>query len=190
MGGSSAPLVMAAYNLAASFLGPDSPRMRHSAGVARRAAELAPVVPGQEDLLIVAAWLHDIGYCRQAMDTGYHPLDGALLLTRNGWPMEVAALVAHHSGAQMVADSIGLGRSLRQFRVEDSSVLDALTYADQTTGPIGEPMTIQRRLSDMLRRHGPDSPNAQVHHERAPYLFAVGQRVEERLQARLYGNAS
>jgi hypothetical protein len=47
---------------------------------------------------------------------------------------------------------------------------DALTYADQTTGPNGEPMTIEARISDMLRRHGPNSPNAKVHPERGPYL--------------------
>jgi putative nucleotidyltransferase with HDIG domain len=186
MGGSAAPLVEAAYRLAAHLLGPDSPRMRHTMGVARRAAEIAVVVPGQEDLLVVAAWLHDIGYSRLAQETGHHPLDGAALLARNGWPLDVVGLVAHHSGAQMVADAIGLGPQLRRYRVEEPRVLDALTYADQTTGPVGEPMTMQRRLTDMLRRHGPDSPNAQVHQQRGPYLFAVGQRVETQLQARLY----
>jgi hypothetical protein len=64
-------------------------------------------------------------------------------------------------------------------------VLDALTYADQTTGPVGEPMTIQQRLTDMLRRHGPDSPNARVHPDRGPYLLSVAQRVEDQLRARL-----
>jgi putative nucleotidyltransferase with HDIG domain len=190
MGGSAAPLVEAAYRLAAHLLRPDSPRMRHTVGVARSAAELTMIVPGQEDLLMVAAWLHDIGYSRFAQETGYHPLDGAALLARNGWPTDVVALVAQHSGAQMVADAIGLGQRLRRYRVEDPHVLDALTYADQTTGPIGEPMTMQRRLNDMLRRHGPDSPNWQVHAERGPYLLAVGQRVEAQMQARLRGSAS
>jgi hypothetical protein len=185
MGGSTAPLVAAAYGLASHLLGPDSPRMRHTIGVARRASELVIIVPGQEDLLMVAAWLHDIGYSRPALETGYHPLDGAALLARNGWPVDIVGLVAQHSGAQMVADAIGLGPALRRYRVDDPHVLDALTYADQTTGPVGEPMTIQRRLTDMLRRHGPDSPNAQVHHRRGPYLLAVGQRVEDQLRARL-----
>jgi hypothetical protein len=49
----------------------------------------------------------------------------------------------------------------------------------------GWPPDAQRRLTDVLRRHGPDSPNAQVHEQRAPYLFGVGQRVEAQLRARL-----
>ena len=114
----------------------------------------------------------------------------ARFLAQRGWPSDVVALVAHHGAAQMVADAIGFGPALRQFRVEDSHLLDALTYADQTTGPVGEPMTIQRRLTDMLRRHGPGSPNSLIHYQRGPYLLSIGQRVEERLQARLYGTAS
>jgi hypothetical protein len=39
-------------------------------------------------------------------------------------------------------------------------VADALTYADQTTGPDGHQMDVADRLAEMLRRHGPDSPNA------------------------------
>jgi hypothetical protein len=183
-------MIIAAARLALTLLGPDTPRSRHTAGVARRASELTPIVPGHEDTLLAAAWLHDIGYSPATADTGYHPLDGARFLAGRGWPSDVVALVAHHSAAQIVADAIGCGPALRQFRVEDSHLLDALTYADQTTGPAGEPVTIQRRMSDMLRRHGPDSPNASVHYQRGPYLLAVGQRVEERLQARLYGSAS
>jgi hypothetical protein len=33
----------------------------------------------------------------------------------------------------------------------------------------------------MLRRHGPDSVNARVHHARGPYLLDVAKRVERRL---------
>jgi hypothetical protein len=84
----------------------------------------------------------------------------------------------------------GSAPRLRQFRVEDSHLLDALTYADQTIGPVGEPTTIQRRLTDVLRRHGPHSLNAQVHHQRGPYLLAVGQRVEARLRDHRDGSAS
>jgi hypothetical protein len=39
-------------------------------------------------------------------------------------------------------------------------VAEALTYADQTTGPDGHQMDVADRLAEMLRRHGPDSPNA------------------------------
>ena len=58
---------------------------------------------------------------------------------------------------------------------------DALTYADQTTGPYGRAMSIEKRMREMLARHGPDSANARVHHVRRPYLTAVAQPVRQRL---------
>jgi hypothetical protein len=60
---------------------------------------------------------------------------------------------------------------------------DALTYADQTTRPDGELMTIDDRLADMLRRHGPDSPQARVHHLRGPVVRAAVRHTRERVLA-------
>jgi hypothetical protein len=62
-------------------------------------------------------------------------------------------------------------------------VADALTYADQTTGPTGERMDVEDRLAGMLRRHGPDSPNARVHDQRAPAIRAAVDRTERSLHA-------
>jgi len=60
---------------------------------------------------------------------------------------------------------------------------DALTYADQTTGPDGRPMAVDDRFTDMLTRHGPHSPQAQVHSVRAPAILAAVRRTEQRLLA-------
>lgn len=38
------------------------------------------------DLLVAAAWLHDIGYAPELRDTGFHPLDGARHLEALGAP--------------------------------------------------------------------------------------------------------
>jgi hypothetical protein len=181
--GPGVTLVASASRLATTLLHAQPDRLRHTAGVARRAGELTPAVPpGQLRLVIAAAWLHDIGYSTLIADTGFHPLDGAVYLRQHGWPEALVALVAHHSGAQIVADSIGLGPVLRQFRIADTDVADVLTYADQTTGLHGERLPIQERMADMLRRHGPNSPQARVHHERGPYLLAIADRVEARLR--------
>lgn len=59
---------------------------------------------------------------------------------------------------------------------------DALTFADQTTGPHSEVMDVEDRLADMLRRHGPDSPDARAHAQRAPAIRAVVRTVQ-RLRA-------
>lgn len=157
-------------------------RVRHCAGVADRAAELAAAVPPEDrELLVTAAWLHDIGYAEAVVDTGFHPVDGARYLRGRGWPPRLCALVAHHSGARLVARVVGVADELAEFPQEVSPVADALTYADQTVDSRGRRTTIHDRLADMLRRHGPDSPNARVHDRRGPLLLAVADRVERLL---------
>lgn len=173
-----------ARDLAADLLGSTGDRWRHTTAVAARAAELAgTVAPTDRDVLVAAAWLHDIGYAEDLVDTGFHPLDGARHLDRLGWPRRIGALVAHHSGARFVADALGLGGPLVAYPREAGPVADALTYADQTVDSRGRRVSLQDRLADMLDRHGPDSPNAQVHHLRAPHLLAIARRVEARMVA-------
>lgn len=137
--------------------------------------------PVQRPVLVAAAWLHDIGYTPRLRATGFHPLDGARYLTRNGWPLDVDALVAHHSGARFVATARGLDEAMAAYAFQEDPLSDALTYADQTIGPGGQEFTMSDRVVDMLARHGPDSPNARAHVLRKPYLLAVEDRMRERL---------
>ncbi|ONI80879.1 2',3'-cyclic-nucleotide 2'-phosphodiesterase [Saccharothrix sp. ALI-22-I] len=175
---------LGARRLAEGLLGEMGNRWRHTVGVAARAAELAVTVPaGDRDVLVAAAWLHDIGYAASVADSGFHPLDGARHLDRSGWPRRVSALVAHHSGARLVAGVQGLGEALDAYPQEDGPVADALTYADQTVDSTGRQVTPAQRLADVLRRHGADSANARVHHLRGPRLLAIAARVERRLSA-------
>ena len=136
--------------------------------------------------MISAAYLHDIGYAAELQRSGFHPLDGACYLRDHAWPEPLAGLVAHHSAARFVAAVRGLAADLEAFpadRYASGPVADALTYADQTTGPTGERMDVEDRLTGMLRRHGPDSPNARVHDQRAPVIRAAVERTERRLNA-------
>jgi anti-anti-sigma regulatory factor len=178
-------LVRDARRLAETLLAEMPERWRHTVGVAGRAAELTDTLAGEADAgaLVAAAWLHDIGYAGQLRDTGFHPLDGGLHLRALGWPDRVACLVAHHSEAICIAEAWGLADRLADFPREGTAVADALTYADQTIGPNGRAMEIDERLADMLRRHGPDSPNAMAHPRRAPLLRAAACRAESRLRA-------
>ncbi|GIH14378.1 metal-dependent phosphohydrolase, HD subdomain protein [Rugosimonospora africana] len=171
-----------AQALAEELLGGCGDRWRHTIGVAHRAEELsATVEPGERDALVVAAWLHDIGYSPAALDTGFHPLDGARYLDRHGWPRRIVALVAHHSGAEPVAAVRGLGEQLNSYPDERSLVTDALAYADQTVGPQGQRLPIRQRLAEALARHGAGSPQARAHAVREPRLLAIAERVERRL---------
>jgi putative nucleotidyltransferase with HDIG domain len=157
-------------------------RWAHSAGVAAEAARVAVTIdPADRELLVVAAWLHDIGYSPELHYTGFHPLDGATYLWQHGWPKRICGLVAHHSGAVFVARAHGLDTALDRYPCEQSPIADALTYADQTVGPGGQPMTLDERMAEMLARRGPDSPQARAHPQREPYLRAAAARVEHRL---------
>jgi len=159
-------------------------RLPHSAGVAARAGQLAgTVAPRQRQLLIAAAWLHDIGYAPSARVTGFHAFDGAVFLATRGWSPRLCGLVAHHSGAGFSAREMGMADELSRFIHEETALSDALTYADQTTGPDGRPVTPAERMEEMLARHGSSSPQARIHHERGPYLLAVASRVEQRLNS-------
>ncbi|MFI5934530.1 HDIG domain-containing metalloprotein [Actinoplanes sp. NPDC051494] len=170
--------VTAAREIAHDLLAPLGDRWRHSAGVAARAGELADALELDYDTLVATAWLHDIGYAKPVLVSGFHPLDGADHLAGRGWPLAVAARVAHHSGARFVAVARGLGERLAAYPYEEGLLSDALTYADQTVGPTGDRVSPAARHEEMLRRHGPGSLNARVDHLRGPYLLEVADRVE------------
>ncbi|MDT2007066.1 HDIG domain-containing protein [Rhodococcus opacus] len=176
-------LVPRAQALTLRVLAGDPTRADHSSGVAARALALTPTVPAADrETLVAAAWLHDIGYAAELRVTGFHPLDGAHYLRTHGWPTRVCDLVAHHSGARFVAAVTGLGDQLSRFGFVEDTVSDALTVADQTTGPHGEALTLDQRLREKVDRHGPDSPTVRACPRRDPYLRAVADRVEQRLR--------
>jgi putative nucleotidyltransferase with HDIG domain len=178
-------MVASAGDLTRYILYSDPGRLAHSEAVARRAVFLTLAVePASASLLVAAAWLHDIGYAPGLGDTGYHPIDGARHLKSIGWPPAICNQVANHSGARFVAAVLELDRQLDEFHFSQDAVSDALTIADQTTGPHGEAMTVEERMSDMLRRHGPNSPNALAHPQRERYIRAAATRMAERLESR------
>jgi hypothetical protein len=160
-------------------------RWQHTEGVAARARSAAAAVPeDQRPVLLAAAWLHDIGYSPRLRRSNFHPLDGAWHLRDQGWSQMTAGLVAQHSGAGLVARVLGLEAAMRPFAAPcytTGPLADALTYADQTTGPDGFPVDVEERLADMLRRHGPESPNARCHTQRAPLIRAAVRRACQRL---------
>ena len=182
MGAYDSPLVLKAQDLFQWLLGSEADRARHTLGVVGQAQSLVRTIdPFDADLLLAAAWLHDVGHAKQARDSGFPPLDGARFLQQAGWPARLSGLVAFHSGAYYLALDLGLGPALRAFRDEPGPVRDALTYADQTTGPFGEHLSIEHRMDEALRRHGPESPHSRVHPQRAPYLRSAAERVHQRM---------
>ena len=180
----SEQLIPEARDLVGRILEEDPERQHHCAGVAARAQALAVTVPQAAAAeLVTAAWVHDIGYGSLLRDTGFHPIDGADYLRREGWPKPVYDLVAHHSGSRFVAHVRGLDDRMRAFEFVEDPVSDALTVADNTAGPGGTVMTVEERLREKLKRHGPDSWTARANPERDDYIRAAARRVAHRLAA-------
>jgi HD domain len=168
---------------AKKLLAPLGDRWVHVQAVADKARQVARILPVQDgDLLVSAAYLHDIGYAASLNRLGFHPLDGARFLRAHGQE-RLACLVAYHSGARFEAEERGLVEELAAFPVEDGPVIDALTFADMTTGPAGQPMTLDERISEIRHRYPPNDPVHRAIVRARPQL----QAAVERTQARLHG---
>lgn len=167
-----------AQDHAESLLSPLGRRWDHAQAVAEKARQLASGLTAEEaDVLVAAAYLHDIGYPPSLAATGFHPLDGARHLRSLGHD-RLARLVAHHTRARHEAQIRGLTLELSEFDSEDSLVSAALAYCDLTTGPSGERMTPGERLTDVEARYGPNDPVARGMRSAWPELMADVDRVE------------
>lgn len=132
-------------------------RWRHVQGVARRAQAVAGHLDDSEgELLVTAAWLHDIGYAPPLAEAGFHPLDGARALRELGTGERLWGLVAHHSAAVHEAHALDLAEQLAEFRDEGGLVRDLLWYLDMTTSPDGHPVSFADRMADIRARYPAD----------------------------------
>jgi hypothetical protein len=140
------------------FLSPLGSRWSHVRQVGGQARRIARVVPATDrDLLVAAAYLHDVGYAPELATTGFHPLDGARWIRDHGHGGRLARLVAHHSCAVYEAQVRGLAETLlSEFEPEDSVTYDALVFCDLTTGPRGESLSFDERIRDIYERYGSD----------------------------------
>jgi HD domain len=146
-----------ARDLARRLLAEPLPRRwAHTQGVARKADSIAHIVGEDANLLICAAWLHDVGYAPGLAKTGFHPLDGARYLRDiEKTDDRLCRLVANHSHAIVEAHNRGLAEELAdEFPSADGLVVDALTYCDMTTSPEGESVSVEARLLEISLRYG------------------------------------
>ena len=146
-----------ARSLARLLLAESIPRRwAHSQGVGRKAESVAHLVGDDASALVSAAWLHDVGYAPNLMVTGMHQLDGARYLRDVAKADDlVCRLVAHHSCALIEARNRGLSDELtNEFPPVGGLLSDAITYADMTTSPVGEPVEVEQRLTEILARYG------------------------------------
>ena len=176
----------AAQEFARALLAEALPRRwLHVQGVAWRAAQITECLAVGGEAVIAAAWLHDIGYAPSLRDTGFHPLDGARHLRRTGWPDEVCRLVAHHTAARIEAAACGLAGDLdTEFPDVATLERDALWVADATTGPDGQPMTVDERIAEVASRYGAGHRVTLAMQGSRDELRAAVDRIEQHRDAR------
>ena len=163
------------------LIAPLGDRWTHVQVVADKARSLATVLPDEDaDLLVAAALVHDVGYAPSLNRLGFHAVDGARFLRAQGQE-RLARLVAHHSGARFEAEERDLVEELAAFPVQDGPVMDALTFADMTTGPAGQPMTLEQRIEEVQRRYRSDNPVHRAIVRARPDLQAAINRTRQRL---------
>jgi len=187
------PLVAEAGDVARFLLRHDPRRLAHVEAAARRAAAAARILSLRIDgeAVVAAARLHDIGYSPDIRRTGFHPLDGALHLSRTGWPDDVVRLVAHHSEAIRVAAFHGAGDHLALIAPVGGLAADVVTYADLTAGFDGAGATMRTRVADMRRRHSGSGPVPDdVREARYAALLDAARRVRDAMVDQLSTEAA
>lgn len=152
-------------------------RRAHCLAVGRKVAVVAQLAPAAVRAdLIAAATLHDIGYGHPT--TGFHPLDGARFLAGLGFGATVCHLVAHHTASVVEADERGIDHAVfDEFQVDVDLRLahSLLWWADLTTGPTGQTVTVEERLNEIRSRYGPHDVVSRFIDRARPVLLAAGQ---------------
>jgi HD domain len=163
------------------LIAPLGDRWTHVQAVADTARSVASVLSAEgADLLVAAALVHDVGYAPSLHRLGFHAVDGARFLRAHGQE-RLARLVAHHSGARFEAEERDLVEELAAFPVEDGPVMDALTFADMTTGPTGQAMTLAQRIEEVQHRYPSNDPVHRAIVRARPELQAAIDRTRQRL---------
>lgn len=176
--------------MAQRLLGAEGTRLPHVRAAGFLAGQLGPLLDRAEaDLLVAAATLHDIGYSAHVRHTGFHPLDGGLHLARSGFSERLAALVAHHSLAHVMAPPELAGELCARFPREESLLVDALVYADMHSAPDGRIIRGEDRLADIGARRPFPHEVERAHGLRAA-MGRVGAAILESASSREAGRHS
>ncbi len=171
------PLIIEAIQVARATVGGLHPRWEHLSSVGRCAEVLAERSDVVTLDVVLAAWLHDVGYGPKAKASGFHPLDGARFLRDEaGVADEVVRLVAWHTGAAFEAEERGLAEELAEFGQPDPQALDVLTMIDLAVSPTGEPILDVDRIAEILRRYEDGDPVFRAVSRSRPSLLASSAR--------------
>lgn len=173
-----------AVGLLHAVLPEGSDRLAHTLAVGRKAAEVGLALGVEQvDVLVTAAYLHDVGYAEAAARAGMHQLDGALFLKDRGFDADVCRIVAHHTFARVEARNKGLDLDA-EFPQPDgdlADLLDVVSFCDLTTSNTGEPVDVADRFAGIYARYVPDDVVARTMREVEPQARELVAAMEARL---------
>ena len=146
-------------------------------GVAGKAERVAVSLALSSEVLVAAAWLHDIGYAPDIVATGFHPLDGARYLAGLGAP------TCRESGRPAFQRDLG-SRASRDRRPDVSlpgrgrgtpRCLVVLRFDDFPGWLSGQPAD---RIAEIKERYGAGHIVSRFITDGAPELLAAVERTE------------
>lgn len=170
------------------YLSPKLNRYHHVLGVVDRMKELIERInlPYEwKPLLIQTAYLHDVGYCEQLNQYNFHPLDGAIFTQEMGFPKPVVSAVLFHSDAYTsvkhtrpdLLETYSFNQSLLD--ETDHLFIELITYCDIQTSPMGEKITLEERVQDVIRRYGEDHEVSHMMLSSQPYYQKIVDKFSQ-----------
>ncbi len=180
----SIPVDWALFVAEERLAGPLPGRWRHVQGVVAKARKLSSALafrPGERDLLVAAAALHDIGLAPDIAATKASFLDGARWLAEQGAPERLVDLIAHCDCGRIEAALRGHEAEYARYTDERSPARDALWYCCLTTGADGTPVSVEDRIAAWATKYANDDVITRYAVLARDDLLAAVARTEHRL---------
>lgn len=178
-------------DLLLNYFGRDERRLLHIHGVVNEAQAIGRHFPEVKDKLLEVAYLHDIGYSSKLVKTGFHPVDSAIFSLSLLSNEQVIKAVLFHSGAQGEASLVNeqLTHLYQQFSsiltMEDEQLINLITYCDIQTSPVGTPLSMEYRISEILSRYDEQHVVHKNIKSMESYFYLVRNKVLSDLQQRI-----
>lgn len=182
-----APLPAAAREQLTRHLASLPDRLAHTLAVGDAAVEIDRWLrPAAGPEWVTAAYLHDIGYSPELVDTGLHQLDGARYVRSLGYSDQVCALIAWHSAAQFEIGRRGFtDQLLAEFPEpagDQAEVLRLVSACDMTTSPTGQRIPFSERTRNIFARYPAEHPVAESMREAEAGLSVVVADAMQRVR--------
>jgi len=159
----------------------DNPRrILHILEIAKRVRETADTLgltSSDLELAECAALLHDIGYWQPIATSGFHPIDGATFLERQG-EHNLARLIVGHS----CSPEEGMLTGFPDIVPSSELIGKLITYWDVQVKQGGEVVSYEERFNDIVSRYGEESVVGTANILAKPRIEKLIKEVEQMIE--------